>query len=103
MKALLEFEIIKDAAPRFPRLITAGPVTRHLDERGYFITTGIGPDLAEGAKNAVREMIDLLTREENLPPIDAYMLCSVCADLRISQIVDAPNWTVSCYFPRMVF
>lgn len=103
MKALLEFEIIKDAAPRFPRLITAGPVTRHLDERGYFITTGIGPDLAEGAKNAVREMIDLLTREENLPPIDAYMLCSVCADLRISQIVDAPNWTVSYYFPRMVF
>jgi acetamidase/formamidase len=48
-------------------------------------------------------LIDLLTREENLPPIDAYMLCSVCADLRVSQIVDAPNWTVSCYFPRMVF
>ncbi len=35
-------------------------------------------------------------------PIDAYMLCSVCADLRISSIVDVPNWVVSFYFPRIV-
>ena len=35
-------------------------------------------------------------------PVDAYMLCSVCADLRISSIVDVPNWVVSFYFPRMV-
>ena len=31
------------------------------------------------------------------------MLCSVCADLRISEIVDMPNWVVSLYFPRVVF
>ena len=35
--------------------------------------------------------------------VDAYMLCSVCADLRISEIVDMPNWVVSLYFPRVVF
>jgi acetamidase/formamidase len=29
-------------------------------------------------------------------------LCSVCGDLRISEIVDIPNWTVSFYFPRIV-
>jgi acetamidase/formamidase len=33
----------------------------------------------------------------------AYMLCSVCGDLRISEIVDAPNWVVSFYLPRVVF
>ena len=33
----------------------------------------------------------------------AYMLCSVCGDLRISEIVDRPNWVVSCYLPRVVF
>jgi acetamidase/formamidase len=31
------------------------------------------------------------------------MLSSVCADLRISEIVDQPNWVVALYFPRIVF
>jgi acetamidase/formamidase len=31
------------------------------------------------------------------------MLCSACADLRISEIVDQPNWVVSFYFPKIVF
>jgi acetamidase/formamidase len=30
------------------------------------------------------------------------MLCSTCADLRVSEIVDMPNWVVSFYFPRLV-
>jgi acetamidase/formamidase len=34
---------------------------------------------------------------------NAYMLCSVCADMRISEVVDQPNWVVSCYLPRIVF
>jgi acetamidase/formamidase len=48
------------------------------------------------------EMIDLLSKRFGYSPIDAYMLCSVCADLRISSIVDVPNWVVSFYFPRIV-
>ena len=47
-------------------------------------------------------MIDLLTARHGLTPVDAYMLCSVCGDLRISEIVDQPNWVVSFYFPRLV-
>jgi len=35
--------------------------------------------------------------------LDAYILCSVCGDLRISEIVDRPNWVVSFDFPRVVF
>ena len=35
-------------------------------------------------------------------PVEAYMLCSVCGDLRISEIVDQPNWVASFYFPRQV-
>jgi amidase len=35
--------------------------------------------------------------------VEAYMLCSVCADLRISEIVDAPHWVVSYYFPKVIF
>ncbi|WP_353655642.1 acetamidase/formamidase family protein [Variovorax gracilis] len=44
----------------------------------------------------------LLSLRYGYEPIDAYMLCNVCADLRISSIVDVPNWVVSFYFPRVV-
>jgi acetamidase/formamidase len=98
----LKFELIKAAHLRMPRYVTPGPVSRHLDSKGYEVTTGIGPDLMAGARVAVSEMVELLSRRYNYSPIDAYMLCSVCADLRISSIVDVPNWVVSFYFPRVV-
>jgi acetamidase/formamidase len=48
-------------------------------------------------------MIDLLGTLHGLVGPEAYMLCSACADLRISEIVDQPNWVVSLYFPKIVF
>jgi len=98
----LKFELLKGAKLRSPRYVTAGPVSNHLDKKGYEVTTGIGPDLMAGARMAVSEMIELLSRRYGYSSIDAYMLCSVCADLRISSIVDVPNWVVSFYFPRVV-
>jgi acetamidase/formamidase len=56
-----------------------------------------------GARDAVSGMVDLLSRRYHMAPVEAYMLCSVCADLRISSIVDMPNWVVTMYFPRVVF
>jgi len=104
MNVALTLDVIKNAPPlKMPRFTTPGPVTRHLDGQGYEVTTGIGSDLWEGAKAALANMIDLLCQTRNLQPIDAYMLCSVCGDLRISEIVDQPNWIVSFYFPRSVF
>ena len=103
MSVALQFDLVKQANLRFPRYDTAGPVSRHLDEKGYYVTTGIGPDLMQGAKDALSGMIDLLSQQHGLNPVDAYMLCSVCADLRISEIVDMPNWVVGVYFPRIVF
>jgi acetamidase/formamidase len=102
MHAVLTFDLEKGANLKTPRFTTPGPVTRHLDAKGYEVTTGIGPDLMEGARSAVSQMVDLLCARYKMAPVDAYMLCSVCADLRISEIVDQPNWVVSFYFPRMV-
>jgi acetamidase/formamidase len=97
------FDLIKGANLAFPRFTTPGPVSRHLDAKGYEVTTGIGPDLMQAARAALSGMIDLLAARQHMNPVDAYMLCSVCADLRISEIVDQPNWVVSLYFPRIVF
>ncbi len=98
----VKIELVKQANLAFPRFRTPGPVTRHLDEKGYDVTTGIGTDLLQGARAAVSGMVDLLTRRHKIGATEAYMLCSVCGDLRISEIVDMPNWVVSFYFPRTV-
>ena len=103
MNVALKFELEKGANLRMPRFTTSGPVTRHLDAKGYEVTTGVGPDLMAGARDAVAGMIELLTRQHGLSAVDAYMLCSVCGDLRVSEIVDMPNWVVSFYVPRVVF
>jgi acetamidase/formamidase len=102
MRVALKFDLMKQVPLSYPRFRTPGPVTRHLDAKGYEVTTGIGPDLMQAARAAVRSMIELLGRSHGMPAIDAYLLCSVCGDLRISEIVDIPNWTVSFYFPRTV-
>ena len=103
MAVALKFELVKTANLAFPRFTTPGPVSRHFDEKGYEVTTGIGEDLMAAARAAVSAMIDLLSARQGMRAVDAYMLCSVCGDLRISEIVDQPNWVVSFYFPRIVF
>ena len=96
-------EVVKGMKLSSPRFTTPGPVTRHLDGAGYEVTTGVGPDLMTAARDSVMRMVDLLAAEHGLNPVDAYMLASTCADLRISEVVDRPNWVVSFYFPRIVF
>ncbi|HAG45822.1 acetamidase/formamidase family protein [Sulfitobacter pontiacus] len=103
MNATVTLDLIKDANLKMPRFTTPGPVTNHLDSKGYEVTTGIGPDLMTCAKEAVSQMVDLLCKTRGLSAVDAYMLVSTCGDLRISEIVDMPNWIVSFYFPRCVF
>lgn len=100
---VLTLDLIKDQPLKTPRFTTPGPVTRHLDAKGYEVTTGIGPDLWAAARDAVANMVDLLATTQKMDPVDAYMLVSTCGDLRISEIVDMPNVVVSFYFPRAVF
>jgi acetamidase/formamidase len=68
----------------------------------YHGCTAHAPDLMEAARNATRHLIEWLCREAHLSAEDAYALSSVAAELRISQVVDAPNWTVTAFFPLTV-
>ena len=74
-----------------------------MSNQGYYVTTGAGPDLMENAKNAVRDMIDWLVTDQQLSMHEAYALCSVAGDLKISEMVDLPYWLVSMTFPRGIF
>lgn len=59
--------------------------------------------MMEGAKAAIRAMVDHLARTYRLSRQDAYVLCSVAVDLKISEVVDHPNWIVSAYLPLAIF
>jgi acetamidase/formamidase len=80
----------------------ATPGTR-VDSRGFYATTGVGPDLYRGAQDAVRAMIDHLGAEYGLSREDAYVLSSLCVDLKISEVVDAGQYVVSAFLPLSVF
>jgi formamidase len=59
-------------------------------------------DLGLAARNAVLEMIKLL-EERGWSREQAYVLCSVAVDLRVSNVVDAPNVVVSALLPEDIF
>jgi acetamidase/formamidase len=102
----LRFDVKKGGSPgpwRYQFQTPPGSLQPKYDERGYFASTALGPDLMEDAKNAVRELIKWLGREHGLSREDAYVLCSLASDLKISQIVDQPNWGVSAYMALSVF
>ncbi|HWW86821.1 MAG TPA: acetamidase/formamidase family protein [Vicinamibacterales bacterium] len=106
MRFSLRFNVLKGRSLppwRYEFTTLPGALQPRSDARGYFVHTALGPDLMTNAKNAVRGVIDWLVREKGLTREDAYVLCSLAVDLKISQIVDAPNWGVSAYLALSVF
>jgi len=85
---------------REPQLRTSGS---HPSRGAEFATTAHGPDLFLSAQQAVRYLVDHLVAERGLTREEAYVVASVAADLRISEIVDAPNWIVSAFIPEAIF
>jgi formamidase len=79
--------------------------------RRFFATTGIGvrkdganesENITVAARNALLNMIEHL-ETRGYAPQQAYALCSVAVDLRISQTVDVPNPLVSALLPLDIF
>jgi acetamidase/formamidase len=103
MRAQVRLSVRKDLHVTAPEFLTPGPLARGTNIGPYYATDGVGPDLMTAAREAVRRMIDYLGRDHGLDAIDAYMLCSVGCDLKISEIVDAPNWIVTAYCPLSIF
>jgi formamidase len=61
-----------------------------------------GGDITLAARNALIQMIDLL-EERGWTREQAYVICSVAVDLRVSNVVDVPNVVVSAILPEGVF
>jgi formamidase len=96
--------------PRFTRQDYSLP-PEFAAPRRFTATTGISvtregvdnsEDVSLAARNALLNMIDLLG-ERGWTPQQAYAICSVAVDLKISQVVDIPNMLVSAFLPEDIF
>lgn len=74
----IEVVLRKDLSLRWPRAETPT----------HWVSMGLDPDLDEAARMATREMIAFLVTERGMDGDDAYVLCSVALDLRVTQLVD---------------
>jgi acetamidase/formamidase len=86
-----------------PEFETTGPFTSARGGARTYATTGIRSDLMDATKDAVRGAIDRLVDRRGLSREEAYVLCSVAGDLKINEVVDEPNWVVSCYLAESLF
>jgi acetamidase/formamidase len=68
----------------------------------YYMTMGFSPDLNRAVVQAVREMVDFLSLKYHLSPEDAYMLTSMAADLRVTQVVDGTKG-IHAMIPKKIF
>lgn len=82
--------------------LPAGAMATHVDS-SFHVCTGVGPDLLEATRDAVRATIRFLGDRYGLEREEAYAVASVAADLKIHEVVDAPNWVVGCFVPEAVF
>lgn len=104
MAVTLRLLVRKEARARGLHFLTRrGESLGATDEDGYFATSAHGPDLLACAREAVSAMIEHLCDEQGLTPEQAYCLCGAAVDLRISEIVNLPNYLVSAYLPLGLF
>ncbi|GAA2210649.1 acetamidase/formamidase family protein [Nonomuraea monospora] len=79
--------------------------------RRFYATTGmsvsrdgevVAEDATLAARNALLEMISHLG-ERGWSAQQAYAICSVAVDLKVSQLVDVPSFLVSAFLPEDIF
>ena len=74
----IEVFLHKDRSLQWPRAETPT----------HYMSMGLDPDLDEAARMATREMVRFLVEDKGMERGDAYILCSVALDLRVTQLVD---------------
>ncbi len=69
----------------------------------FYATTGFGTTLDEAAQKATRYMVEHLVSSRAMSWEEAYMLCSLAADLKIAEVVDLPHVLVTMHIPKSIF
>jgi acetamidase/formamidase len=92
LRGTFELRVHKGQRLRWPRAETPT----------HYIAMGLNEDLDEAARLATHELVEFLVAEKHLSRDDAYMLCSMAADLHVTQAVDATKG-VHAAIPKSIF
>jgi acetamidase/formamidase len=92
LRGTFELRVRKGRRLRWPRAETPT----------HYIAMGLDEDLDVAARLATREMVEFLVAEKGMSRDDAYMLCSLAADLHVTQAVDATKG-VHASIPKSIF
>jgi acetamidase/formamidase len=103
MDVVLRLSVRKDMRLEMPQYDLPAGLVAQYEQSAYHVCTGVGPDLMEAARDAVRATIAWLGDAHGLDREEAYAVASVAADLRIHEVVDAPNWVVGAFVPESIF
>jgi acetamidase/formamidase len=103
MYAALRFDLHKGRNLPAPQFATPGPLTPRVEGGGWYATMGVNEDLMQAAKDSLWAMVEHISTTYHIEPVEAYVLASLVVDLKISEIVDKPNWIVSSYLPLAIF
>jgi len=79
------------------------PYHQYLDGVRIGPLMNLSEDVTLAARDSLLQMIEWLAREKKLSREQAYVLCSVAVDLRISNLVDVPNFAVTAILDLGVF
>lgn len=101
--ASLKFTVLKGKSIPSPQFQTKGSLTQKVNNGDFYGTTGVGNDLHQAAQEAVRAMIDHISDTYQMSKEDAYILCSLTVNLKISEIVNAGQYIVSALLPLAIF
>jgi acetamidase/formamidase len=89
LRGTFKLTVRKDLKLAFPRAETDT----------HYIAMGMNEDLDDAARQALRNMIAWIVEMSGLAAVDAYTLCSIAADLRVTQMVDLHKG-VHCMLPK---
>jgi acetamidase/formamidase len=103
MDAVVRLTVRKDVRVEAPQFDIPAGMTGSHEQSSYHVCTGVGPDLFEAARDSVRSTVAWLGDRHGLDREEAYAIASVACDLRIHEVVDAPNWVVGCFVPEGIF
>jgi acetamidase/formamidase len=92
LRGTFEIQLRKGQRLRWPRAETPT----------HYIAMGLHEDLDEATRLATREMIEFLVAEKGLTRDEAYALCSLAVDLRVTQAVDQTKG-VHAMLPKSIF
>jgi acetamidase/formamidase len=71
-------------------------------DAGSWIVVESAQDAIAAARSATSRMIDLLAAKWGFSEVHAYLLCSVAMNLKLSQVVNEPMYTVTAALPKQI-